>query len=143
MRKRLRKAAKTESRPREDIGGKAEYDSADTDFRDCSALYAQMEMSVGNAAKELRSKLVVGAECPVCGQRVGQLLADEHFQSVLEPVRVRKVNAEERLRKAATTLAVTQRRWRSKVGKSTERQRNWRRRERTMRRWWKSVDGMP
>lgn len=67
-----------------------------------------MEMSVGNAAKELRSKLVVGAECPVCGQRVGQLLADEHFQSVLEPVRVRKVNAEERLRKAATTLAVTQ-----------------------------------
>ena len=87
---------------------KAEYDSADTDFRDCSALYAQMEMSVGNAAKELRSKLVVGAECPVCGQRVGQLLADEHFQSVLEPVRVRKVNAEERLRKAATTLAVTQ-----------------------------------
>lgn len=42
------------------------------------------------------------------GQRVGQLLADEHFQSVLEPVRVRKVNAEERLRKAATTLAVTQ-----------------------------------
>lgn len=87
---------------------KAEHDSADTDFRDCSALYAQMEMSVGNAAKELRSKLVVGAECPVCGQRVGQLLADEHFQSVLEPVRVRKVNAEERLRKAATTLAVTQ-----------------------------------
>lgn len=87
---------------------KAEYDSAGTDFRDCSALYAQMEMSVGNAAKELRSKLVVGAECPVCGQRVGQLLADEHFQSVLEPVRVRKVNAEERLRKAATTLAVTQ-----------------------------------
>lgn len=84
-----------------------EYNSAEKDFNDCAALYAQMEVSVGNAAKELRSKLVVGAECPVCGQRVGQLLADEHFQSVLEPVRVRKANAEERLRKAATTLAVT------------------------------------
>ena len=63
----------------------------------------QSEM-VGDMAKELRSRLVVGECCPVCGQTVVHVLSDERFESILEPVRKARDEAEEKYRIAKETL---------------------------------------
>ena len=88
---------------------RAEQSAATADYNDCRALYAQMEASVGDAARELRRQLAVGAACPVCGRTVERVFPDEHFQSVLEPVRQRLTAAEDRRNKATTNLTVDER----------------------------------
>lgn len=100
--------AKTDSLSAHIPSLKAEQKAAAADFSDSRALYAKMEASVGDAARELRRQLAVGAACPVCGRTVEQIFPDEHFQSVLEPVRERLNAAEARQRKAATDLSVAE-----------------------------------
>lgn len=49
-------------------------------------LYDRQKESVDDYARELRSHLHLGEACPVCGQIVGKLHDDAHFESLLAPI---------------------------------------------------------
>lgn len=49
-------------------------------------LYNKTKDSVDDYAKELRAKLNIGDNCPVCGQEIKSIFSDEHFQSILTPI---------------------------------------------------------
>lgn len=51
--------------------------------------YGKQEKMVSDWAREMRSRLVPGDICPVCGQEVHAVMSDEEFSSLLEIVRKR------------------------------------------------------
>lgn len=51
------------------------------------ARYDRVALSTDNAAKTLRSKLVSGEKCPVCGSVVDEVAVDEAFEEALRPIR--------------------------------------------------------
>lgn len=70
-------------------------------------LYEKAQMKVGDVVKQLRHNLKSGDACPVCGQIIDRELSDEHFESLLAPVKAElektettKKAVEENLQKA-------------------------------------------
>lgn len=47
----------------------------------------KQEIGMEQATRDLRARLAVGDECPVCGHSIDRLLDDSHFESVLAPLR--------------------------------------------------------
>ena len=54
--------------------------------REAETLYSSMESSVSDHARLLRAKLRAGDTCPVCGQRVNEVVNDADFVAMLEPL---------------------------------------------------------
>lgn len=65
----------------------AAVEQASKTLKESELLYNQTKASVGDYAKSLRVELKVGDTCPVCGNKVIQVLADEHFETILKPIR--------------------------------------------------------
>ncbi len=63
----------------------------------------KMEMSVSQATKEIRATLSEGDICPVCGNKLTQIINDEVFESLISPIRENKRNAEKRLNDILST----------------------------------------
>ena len=63
-------------------------------------IYERQSEMVSDMAKELRSRLVEGECCPVCGQTVVHVFSDEQFESLLQPFRKEKEAAEKKYRDA-------------------------------------------
>lgn len=63
-------------------------------------IYERQSEMVSDMAKELRSRLVDGECCPVCGQTVVHVFSDEQFESLLQPFRKEKEAAEKKYRDA-------------------------------------------
>ena len=59
---------------------------ADKAKREAETLYNSMEGSVSDHARLLRAKLKAGDTCPVCGQRVNEVVNDADFIALLEPL---------------------------------------------------------
>ena len=79
-------------------------------------VYDKQELACKNLMKEYRSRLAVGDVCPLCGQQVVSLATDEHFVSVLQPVKqlldqlkVRQQEAEKLLSDVKGTLSASRR----------------------------------
>lgn len=50
-------------------------------------IYDKQKMACDNLMQEYRGRLSVGDTCPLCGQSIVHLSTDEHFVSVLKPVK--------------------------------------------------------
>lgn len=62
-------------------------------------LYETMLVSIGDIARQLRHKLSQGDKCPVCGQTVHQIVSDEEFEAILNPLKSDFQQAEETYKK--------------------------------------------
>jgi exonuclease SbcC len=62
-------------------------------------LYETMLVSIGDIARQLRHKLSQGDKCPVCGQTVHQIVSDEEFEAVLNPLKSDFLQTEEAYKK--------------------------------------------
>lgn len=50
-------------------------------------IYDKQVLACKDVIKEYRSRLSVGDICPMCGQKIHAITSDEHFESVLKPVK--------------------------------------------------------
>ena len=50
-------------------------------------IYESQKCACDDMMKEYRSRLAVGEVCPLCGQRIDSLVSDDHFISLLKPVK--------------------------------------------------------
>lgn len=69
---------------------------AETERERCVRDLENAEISMSEAAKELRATLKSGDICPVCGSKIEKKLGDAFFESALMPLRNRKKEADER-----------------------------------------------
>lgn len=46
----------------------------------------KMQTALGDAAKNLRHQLSIGDTCPVCGRKIVDIVHDEEFENVLQPI---------------------------------------------------------
>lgn len=61
------------------------------------AIYDKIHLSVEDAAKEVRSRVEVGDVCPVCGQKIMEMMHDDDFESILKKPRFEMEAAEKDL----------------------------------------------
>lgn len=69
-----------------------ETENAVTSYMEISVIHDRLKESNEQWAKDARASLSVGEGCPVCGQRIAtqeylDSISDEHFESLLKPVR--------------------------------------------------------
>lgn len=82
----LRAQLKSLEEVRQGLAG--EVASAKSEADKMQEIYDKQEMACENWAKEARRRLSAGDVCPVCGREIlSPLEPDEHFVSVLEPVK--------------------------------------------------------
>lgn len=79
---------------------KADHALAQKAYEEIRALYDKQKDTLAEWAKEARARLAAGDTCPVCGQTVHTLRQDEHFRSLLDPVR-QEMERKEQASKAA------------------------------------------
>lgn len=65
-----------------------EFSARKKSYDDILLLYDKQKEAVEEWAKEARARLSVGDSCPVCGQEIHSLCKDEHFQSILAPIKL-------------------------------------------------------
>lgn len=65
-----------------------EFNTRKKSYDDILLLYDKQKEAVEEWAKEARARLSVGDSCPVCGQEIHSLCKDEHFQSILAPIKL-------------------------------------------------------
>lgn len=63
--------------------------NAQKEYDEINKLYTKTQLSIGDAAKQLRLKLSVGDKCPVCGQVVQNIIQDEEMKLILRPIEER------------------------------------------------------
>lgn len=73
-------------------------------FDEAEAIYKRIALSTENAAKTLRSQLVLGQACPVCGTEVSNILRDEVFEKILEPLKADLAEAQKVKTEAETAF---------------------------------------
>lgn len=59
----------------------------ETELNQQSELYEKQQRACSEIMKEYRSLLNEGDTCPLCGQKVQQVVTDEHFSSILVPIK--------------------------------------------------------
>lgn len=64
-----------------------QYTAAEKDFHNVEQTFEKQKMSCDDVLKNIRSRLVVGDTCPLCGQKVEVMHRDEAFESVLAPMK--------------------------------------------------------
>lgn len=69
-------------------------------------LFAKTSLAVDDYAREVRSMLAEGDECPVCGGKIDRLPDESHFESMLAPVRKARDEARVALEKREGSAAV-------------------------------------
>lgn len=80
--------------------------NAQQEFDIAKSVYDLAEKSVKDIAKELRKNLKAGDTCPVCGQKITELLSDDHFQSSLT-TQLQAKNEKEKTLKDVTEQLLT------------------------------------
>lgn len=83
----------------------AAQSKAQSDFDKAKNFYDNIHLSVEDATKRLRQKLVVGCNCPVCGQIVNQLQDNAMFDAALEKPKKEFDAAQDLLNAANTDLS--------------------------------------
>lgn len=77
---------------------------AEKAFSEAETLYEKQKEATEDYAREARARLVPGDLCPVCGQEITTLPDDEHFQSLLAPVRENMENRKKALDESRNAL---------------------------------------
>lgn len=60
---------------------------AENDKKQAEQLYKKQELSVDDFAKKIRSGLSSGDVCPVCGQKITEIVHDSEFEAILAPIK--------------------------------------------------------
>lgn len=77
-----------------------EYNARKKNYEEILSLYNKQKEAVEEWAQEARSRLSIGDSCPVCGQEIKSICKDEHFQSILAPIKL-SLEAKEKEHKEA------------------------------------------
>ena len=75
-------------------------EKANDKFQTVEALYNKVKESGEKYLKDLRSRLSIEDDCPLCGQKIKNLLTDEDFENSIAPVRKQLELAQEEHNKA-------------------------------------------
>lgn len=78
----------------------SDFEKADTEYQEAKNRLEKLKQSTGDFAKALRHNLLKGDICPVCGQKVNDIIKDEEFAKMLEPFENELVAKEEIKEKA-------------------------------------------
>lgn len=63
----------------------SDFEKADTDYQEAKIRLEKLKQSTGDFTKALRHNLSAGDVCPVCGQKIHEIIKDEEFAKMLEP----------------------------------------------------------
>ncbi len=66
-------------------------------FNESKSKYDKIASSLDNWAKQTRMKLSVGDACPLCGQKIKEIINDEDFAKIVEPLHTEMNNAQKQL----------------------------------------------
>lgn len=80
----------------------SDFDKAETEYQDAKNRLDKLRQSTGDFAKALRHNLLKGDICPVCGQKVDDIIKDEEFAKMLEPFENELLEKENKKKQAET-----------------------------------------
>ncbi len=80
----------------------SDFDKAETEYQDAKNRLDKLRQSTGDFAKALRHNLLKGDICPVCGQKVNDIIKDEEFAKMLEPFENELLEKENKKKQAET-----------------------------------------
>lgn len=63
----------------------SDFEKADTEYQEAKIRLDKLRQSTDDCVKALRHNLLKGDICPVCGQKVNDIIKDEEFAKMLEP----------------------------------------------------------
>ncbi|MDO5342633.1 MAG: AAA family ATPase [Bacteroidia bacterium] len=81
----------------------SDFEKAETKYQDAKNRLDKLRQSTGNFAKVLRHNLLKGDICPVCGQKVNDIIKDEEFAKILEPFEKELLEKENKKKQAETS----------------------------------------
>lgn len=77
-----------------------DFEKADTEYQEAKIRLDKLRQSTDDCVKALRHNLLKGDICPVCGQKVNDIVKDEDFAKMLEPFE-NELLAKEEIKKKA------------------------------------------
>ena len=81
----------------------SDFEKADTEYQEAKKRLEKLKQSTGDFAKALRHNLSAGDICPVCGQKVNDIIKDEEFAKMLEPFESELLEKENKKKQAETS----------------------------------------
>ncbi|MCQ2309866.1 MAG: AAA family ATPase [Bacteroidales bacterium] len=81
----------------------SDFEKADTEYQEAKKRLEKLKQSTGDFAKALRHNLSAGDVCPVCGQKIHDIIKDEEFAKMLQPFENELLAKEEIKEKAETS----------------------------------------
>lgn len=78
----------------------SDFEKADTEYQEAKNRLDKLRQSTDDCVKALRHNLLKGDICPVCGQKVNDIIKDEEFAKMLEPFENELLKKEDRKRRA-------------------------------------------
>lgn len=81
----------------------SDFEKADAEYQEAKKRLEKLKQSTGDFAKALRHNLSAGDVCPVCGQKIHDIIKDEEFAKMLEPFENELLAKEEIKEKAETS----------------------------------------
>lgn len=80
----------------------SDFEKADTEYQEAKKRLEKLKQSTDNFAKALRHNLSADDVCPVCGQKVHDIIRDEDFAKILKPLENELLTKEEARKQAET-----------------------------------------
>lgn len=80
----------------------SDFEKAETEYQDAKNRLDKLRQSTGDFAKALRHNLSAGDVCPVCGQKIHDIIKDEEFAKMLEPFENELLEKENKKKQAET-----------------------------------------
>lgn len=80
----------------------SDFEKADAEYQEAKKRLEKLKQSTGDFAKALRHNLSAGDICPVCGQKVNDIIKDEEFAKMLEPFENELLEKENKKKQAET-----------------------------------------
>ncbi|MCQ2318381.1 MAG: AAA family ATPase [Bacteroidales bacterium] len=78
----------------------SDFEKADTEYQEAKNRLDKLRQSTDDCVKALRHNLLKGDICPVCGQKVNDIIKDKEFAKMLEPFENELLKKEDRKRQA-------------------------------------------
>lgn len=80
----------------------SDFEKADTEYQEAKIRLDKLRQSTDDCVKALRHNLLKGDICPVCGQKVNDIIKDEEFAKMLEPFENELLKKEDKKKQAET-----------------------------------------
>ena len=82
----------------------SQLNTAKTEQQTWQQAYNAATLAIGDTAQQLRVQLKVGDICPVCGNKISELLSESNLQTKLQPIKEQKEAAEKQVQDLNTKI---------------------------------------